>query len=176
MNYFKKKELRVVLWSFGAEGKTTLLYQGLKKVNDNRAPIPTIGFNVETITFNGIYITFWDIGGACKIKELRAHYLPSNDALIYLIDSSELLDSNNTNSPSKYNFEEFKKCIEIIDDIPLLIAITKIDIRKTSTSDIIDYFQLQNLFKRKKKFGIIECSSFTSQGIKEILYWVSSIF
>ena len=49
MNYFKKKELRVVLWSFGAEGKTTLLYQGLKKVNDNRAPLPTIGFNVETI-------------------------------------------------------------------------------------------------------------------------------
>ena len=176
MNYFKKKELRVVLWSFGAEGKTTLLYQGLKKVNDNRAPIPTIGFNVETITFNGIYITFWDIGGAYRIKELRAHYFPSNDAIIYLIDSSELLDANDTNSPYKYNFEEFKKCIEIIDDIPLLIAITKIDIRKTSTSDIINYFQLQNLFKRKKKFGIIECSSFTSQGIKEILYWVSSIF
>ena len=38
--------------------------------------------------------------------------------------------------------------------------------------DLINAYQLQNLFKRKKKFGIIECSSFTSEGIKEIEYWL----
>ena len=36
-------------------------------------------------------------------------------------------------------------------------------------------YQLYNLFKRKQKFGIIECSSFTLEGIKEIKYWLSSI-
>ena len=52
MNFFKKKELRVVLWSFSDEGKTTLLYRGFKDIH-NFKTIPTIGFNVETIDFNG---------------------------------------------------------------------------------------------------------------------------
>ena len=175
MNCFKKKELRVSLWSYNAEGKTTLLYRGLKSIKDFKT-IPTCGFNVETMKFNGIDITFWDIGYGFKTKELRSYFLPESDAVIFLIDSSESLDPNDIYFVAhKENYEEFKKCIEIIEDIPLLIAITKIDKRKTSTLDIINFFQLQNLFKRKQKSAIIECSSFTSQGIKEILYWLSSI-
>ena len=37
----------------------------------------------------------------------------------------------------------------MIEDKLLLITITKIDIRKTNTLDIINFFQLQNLFKKK---------------------------
>ena len=174
MNFFKKKELRVVLWSFSDEGKTTLLYRGFKGIKDFKT-IPTIGFNVEQIDFNGCKITFWDIGGSVGIKNLRKKYFPSSDAIIYLIDSSESLANDNFGLHYKINFEELQKCIKLIEDIPLLIVITKIDIRNSSTADIINAYQLQNLFQRKKKFGIIECSSFTSQGIKEILYWLSSI-
>ena len=174
MNFFKKKELRVTLWSFSDEGKTSLLYRGFKGIKDYRT-IPTIGFNVEQIDFNGCKITFWDIGGASGIKNLRNNYFPPNDAIIYLIDSSQTLANDNFGLAYKNNFEELQKCIKLIEDKPLLIAITKIDIRNTSTADIINAYQLQKLFQRKKKFGIIECSSFTSQGIKEILYWLSSI-
>jgi len=39
--------------------------------------------------------------------------------------------------------------MKMIEDKLLLITITKIDIRKTSTLDIINFFQLQNLFKKK---------------------------
>ena len=174
MNFFKKKELRVTLWSFSDEGKTSLLYRGFKGIKDYRT-IPTIGFNVEQIDFNGCKITFWDIGGASGVKNLRNNYFPPNDAIIYLIDSSQTLANDNFGLAYKNNFEELQKCIKLIEDKPLLIAITKIDIRNTSTADIINAYQLQKLFQRKKKFGIIECSSFTSQGIKEILYWLSSI-
>ena len=174
MNFFKKKELKVILWSYGPQGKTNLLYRGLKGNKDiTPKMLPTIGFNVETITFNDININFWDIGGACKIKELRHHYFPSSDAIIFLIDSSEQVIASDLDFQD--NFQELQKCINIIEDKPLLIAITKIDIRKTSTLDIINAYQLYNLFKRKQKFGIIECSSFTLEGIKEIEYWLSSI-
>ncbi len=172
MNLFKKKELKVTLWSFGCEGKTSLLYKGFKNMKDFQL-FQTVGANIENIVFNGVNICFWDIGGACKIKELRGHYLPASDAIVYLIDSSEPLVEGNY--LFKLNFEELKKCISIIEDKPLLIAITKIDIRKSSTQDIIKAYQLENLFKRKQKFGIIECSSETSKGIKEIEYWLTSI-
>ena len=174
MNFFKKKDLRVVLWSYSDEGKTTLLYRGFKDIHDFKT-IPTIGFNVETINFNGKNITFWDIGGACGVKKLRNHYLPFNDAIIFLIDSSESLENDNFGFHYKDNFEELQNCINLIEDKPLLIVITKIDKRNSSTLDIINAYHLQDLFQRKKKFGIIECSSFTSQGIKEILFWLSSI-
>ena len=174
MNFFKKKELKVILWSFCDEGKTYLLYKGFKGLKDFNT-IHTVGFNIETINFNDVKITFLDIGGECKIKELRYHYLPSSDAVIFLIDSSQSVSPTDNFSNFKYNYEELQKCIKIIEDIPLLIAITKIDERKSSTLDIISAYQLQNLFKRKKKFGIIECSSFTLEGIKEIEYWLSSI-
>ena len=175
MNFFKKKELKVVLWSYNDEGKTHLLYQGFKGIK-NFKTIPTCGFNVETINFNGIDITFWDWGYGRGIKERRQYYLSSCDAVIFLIDSSQPLPS----TPDVYcyfkdNYEELQKCIKIIEDIPLLIAITKIDIRKVNTLDLINAYQLQNLFERKKKFGIIECSSFTSEGIKEIEYWLSNL-
>ena len=136
--------------------------------------IPTIGFNVETINFNNLDITFFDFGGACKAKELRNHYFPSFDAIIYLIDSSTIIEHAEY-CDYKTNFEELKKCIKVLDDKPLLIAITKIDIRKLSTLDIINAYELNKLFDRKKKFGIIECSSFTMEGIKEILFWLSSL-
>ena len=150
MNFFKKKELRVVLWSYGDEGKTTLLYRGFKDIQ-NFKTIPTIGANVETVDFNGTEITFWDIGGACGIKKLRDKYLPPNDIIIFLIDSSESLENDNFGLHYKDNYQELQECIELIEDKPLLIAITKIDKRKSSTLDIIDAYQLQNLFQRKKK-------------------------
>ena len=107
-------------------------------------------------------------------KKLRDKYLPPNDIIIFLIDSSESLENDNFDFHYKDNFQELQECIKLIEDKPLLIVITKIDKRKSSTLDIIDAYQLQNLFQRKKKFGIIECSSFTSQGIKEILFWLSN--
>ena len=52
MNFLKKerKDMKIILWSFGPEGKTTLLYRGFKEMKDfYKNPIPTIGINVETI-------------------------------------------------------------------------------------------------------------------------------
>jgi len=54
-------------------GKTTLLYK--LKLNETVATIPTIGFNVETVTpSSGISFTVWDVGGQDKIRPLWRHY------------------------------------------------------------------------------------------------------
>ena len=174
MNFFKKKKIRVTLWSLNDEGKTNLLYKGFLGIKDCKS-IPTCGFNVEAIDSNEIKITFWDIGYGSKTKDLRNNYLHSNDAIIFLIDSSKSVLPTDEYSYFKDIYEELQKCINIIKDIPLLIAITKIDKRKASTRDIIKAYKLNDLFKRKTKIGIIECSSFTLEGIKELKYWLSSL-
>jgi small GTP-binding protein len=51
-------------------GKTTILYK--IKLNESVHTIPTIGFNVETVSpVKGINFTVWDIGGQEKIRRLR---------------------------------------------------------------------------------------------------------
>lgn len=44
-----------------AAGKTTTLYK--LKLGEIVTTIPTIGFNVETITYKGVNFTSWDVGG-----------------------------------------------------------------------------------------------------------------
>ena len=32
----------------------------------------------------------WDVGGQKRLRELWNHYLPNNDAIIYVVDSSDI--------------------------------------------------------------------------------------
>lgn len=55
------------------KGKTTILYQF--KLNEKIQSIPTIGFNVETVSpMKGVSFTVWDVGGSGKVIPLWKHY------------------------------------------------------------------------------------------------------
>ena len=59
-------------------GKTTILYK--IKLNENVHTIPTIGFNVETVSpVKGINFTVWDVGGQEKIRRLWQHYYQNTE-------------------------------------------------------------------------------------------------
>ena len=49
-----------------AAGKTTFLYK--LKLGERVTTIPTIGFNVETVEFQNLSITVWDVGGQGVIR------------------------------------------------------------------------------------------------------------
>ena len=57
-----------------AAGKTTILYK--LKLGETTTTIPTIGFNVETVTYRNINFTVWDVGGQQVIRPLWHHYYP----------------------------------------------------------------------------------------------------
>ena len=59
-------------------GKTTILYKF--KFNEHISSIPTIGFNVETVTpVKGLEFTVWDVGGQEKIRRLWKNYFTNAD-------------------------------------------------------------------------------------------------
>ena len=57
---------RLCMLGLDAAGKTTILYK--LKLNDVVTTIPTVGFNVETIDFQNLHMTIWDIGGQNLIR------------------------------------------------------------------------------------------------------------
>src|SRR6201994_712814 len=44
------------------------------KLNQGVTTIPTVGFNVETVTYKNVKFNVWDVGGQDKIRPLWRHY------------------------------------------------------------------------------------------------------
>lgn len=44
------------------------------KLNQDVTTIPTVGFNVENVTYKNVKFNVWDVGGQDKIRPLWRHY------------------------------------------------------------------------------------------------------
>lgn len=63
---FANKQMRILMLGLDAAGKTTILYK--LKLNDSVNTIPTVGFNVECVSYKNvsvlfIYVSFWGVDG-----------------------------------------------------------------------------------------------------------------
>ena len=77
------RDSRILMVGLDAAGKTSILYK--LKLDETMHTIPTIGFNVETVTYKNINFTVWDVGGQDKIRKLWYHYFTGTDAIIYVV-------------------------------------------------------------------------------------------
>lgn len=93
---FGNKEMRILMLGLDAAGKTSeytswspcqwisiinvahsihlpaILYK--LKLGQSVTTIPTVGFNVETVTYKNVKFNVWDVGGQDKIRPLWRHY------------------------------------------------------------------------------------------------------
>ena len=84
---FGKEERRILMVGLDAAGKTTILYK--LKLGEIVTTIPTIGFNVETLEYENISFSMWDVGGQDKIRPLWRHYYQNTQGLIFVVDSND---------------------------------------------------------------------------------------
>lgn len=59
------------------------------KLDTDVTTIPTVGFNVETVTYKNTKFNVWDVGGQDKIRPLWRHYFSGTQGLIFVIDSND---------------------------------------------------------------------------------------
>ena len=64
LNMDDKIEARILIVGLDCAGKTSILFK--MKYGEVVTTIPTIGFNVETISWKNLNITAWDVGGRDK--------------------------------------------------------------------------------------------------------------
>lgn len=69
-SYFKSligtREMRILILGLDGAGKTTILYR--LQVGEVVTTIPTIGFNVEQVTYKNLKFQVWDLGGQTSIR------------------------------------------------------------------------------------------------------------
>ena len=109
-----KKEVRLLMLGLDAAGKTTILYK--MKLNEVVNTIPTVGFNVETFQYKNIEFNAWDVGGQMKLRSMWSYYFDNVDALVYVIDSSDIdrLQENAETLHSLLNDETLKNASVLV--------------------------------------------------------------
>ncbi|RXG70639.1 E3 ubiquitin-protein ligase TRIM23, partial [Armadillidium vulgare] len=80
-------EMRVVTLGLDGAGKTSILFK--LKNDEFVSTIPTIGFNVETIELNSSLL-FGMFGGQPKLRPLWRHYYFNTQAVIFVIDATNV--------------------------------------------------------------------------------------
>lgn len=81
------KEVRVLVLGLDNAGKTSILYR--LQLGNVVQTIPTVGFNLETLTYKNVQFQVWDLGGQTGIRPYWRCYFPQTDAVIYVVDSTD---------------------------------------------------------------------------------------
>ncbi|XP_048451004.1 E3 ubiquitin-protein ligase TRIM23 isoform X4 [Rhincodon typus] len=160
-----KMEIRVVTLGLDGAGKTTILFK--LKQDEFMQPIPTIGFNVETVEYKNLKFTIWDVGGKHKLRPLWKHYY-LNTQVVFVIDSS------NRDRLMEAHSELAKLLAEKeLRDALLLIFANKQDV--TGALTVEEITELLSLHKLccGRSWHIQGCDARSGLGLHEGLDWLS---
>ncbi|KAL8899785.1 MAG: hypothetical protein Q9207_006030 [Kuettlingeria erythrocarpa] len=163
---FGSREMRLLMLGLDAAGKTTILYK--LKLNHDVTTIPTVGFNVETVTYKNVKFNVWDVGGQEKIRPLWRHYFSGTQGLIFVIDSNDRVRIDEAR-------QELHRIIldREMKEALLLVFANKQDIPGAMTpTEIQERLKLTQLNDRL--WNVVPSCATTGEGLFEGLNWLST--
>ncbi|CAH3132516.1 unnamed protein product [Porites lobata] len=161
---FGQKELRILILGLDGAGKTTILYR--LQVGEVVTTIPTIGFNVETVTYKNLKFQVWDLGGkkVLFIPYWRCYY-SNTDAIIYVVDSvdKDRIGISKQELIAMLEEDELKKAI-------LVVFANKQDMEGAmSASEVSNALGLSAL--KSRTWSIFKTSATKGEGLDEAMEW-----
>lgn len=161
-----KEDVRILMVGLDNAGKTTILYR--LKLEEVVSTVPTLGFNVETVTYKNISFTVWDIGGQDKIRNLWRVYFQGTQGLIFVVDSAD-----------KERIEqarlELQKLLseELLANVVLLVFANKQDMPDAmSASEVREKLGLVNT--RNRPWFVQSSCAVKGEGLYEGLDWLAA--
>uniref|UniRef100_A0A6A7G637 small monomeric GTPase n=1 Tax=Hirondellea gigas TaxID=1518452 RepID=A0A6A7G637_9CRUS len=168
---FAPSEMRILMVGLDCAGKTTILYE--LKLGKSTETIPTIGFNVETVTFQNIKFTVWDIGGQEKIRPIWRYYAEGCRGVIFVVDSTDI-DRISMNDQQSSAEEELHRMFNepSLKDAVLLIMANKQDLKGAlSVQELKEKLSLHTLHH---ELHVQETCAITGDGLREGLTWMAN--
>ncbi|CAH3028769.1 unnamed protein product [Porites evermanni] len=159
---FGQKELRILILGLDGAGKTTILYR--LQVGEVVTTIPTIGFNVETVTYKNLKFQVWDLGGKKVLPYWRCYY-SNTDAIIYVVDSvdKDRIGISKQELIAMLEEDELKKAI-------LVVFANKQDMEGAmSASEVSNALGLSAL--KSRTWSIFKTSATKGEGLDEAMEW-----
>ncbi|EJT97694.1 ARF/SAR [Dacryopinax primogenitus] len=166
-NWGKEREVRILMVGLDSAGKTTILYR--LQIGEVVSTIPTIGFNVETVQYKNIKFQVWDLGGQSSIRPYWRCYFANTQAIIYVIDSSDVARLPTSRAELLTMLAE-----EELRGVPLLVFANKQDIKGSLKSGEVS--EQLGLDKEKGRQWSVRGSCATKgEGLEEGLDWLVNV-
>ena len=159
-----RSNFKIIILGIQNAGKTTILYR--LSLGQLVQTTPTIGSNLEEISYNNVKLQAWDLGGQESTRSVWDVYFVNTDAIIYVIDSH---DTNYDESKT-----QFYKLLEneALKNAVILIYANKQDLSGAkSVNDIIQIYELNKL--KDHVWNIQPCSAQTGEGLITGMKWLS---
>jgi len=160
-----RNNFKIIILGMQNAGKTTILYR--LSLGQLVKTTPTIGSNVEELTYNNVKFQAWDLGGQESTRSVWDVYYMNTDAVVYVVDSQD--DEYFEESKS-----QFHKLIAnpALKNATILIFANKQDLpgAKDTNKLIQDY----EFFKIKDHIWHIQsCSALKGEGLVTGIKWLS---
>ncbi|CAI2181043.1 3396_t:CDS:2 [Funneliformis geosporum] len=153
-----EKEVRILILGLDGAGKTTILYR--LQIGEVVTTIPTIGFNVETVTYKNIKFQ-----GQTSIRPYWRCYYANTDAVIYVVDSVDRDRMGTSKEELHAMLDE-----EELRDAALLVFANKQDMGGAMTAaQVSDALGLGTL--KNRQWSIYKTSAVKGDGLTEGLDW-----
>ena len=94
-----RNNFKIIILGMQNAGKTTILYR--LSLGTLVKTTPTIGSNVEELTYNNVKFQAWDLGGQESTRSVWDVYYMNTDAIVYVIDSHD--DENFEESKAQFH-------------------------------------------------------------------------
>lgn len=159
-----RNNFKIIILGIQNAGKTTILYR--LSLGQLVKTTPTIGSNVEEISYNNVKFQAWDLGGQESTRSVWDVYFINTDAIIYVIDSQ---DENFEESKS-----QFYKLLsnESLKNAVILIFANKQDLKGAkNVSEVAQIYGLDTI--KDHIWHIQPCSGQTGEGLITGIKWLS---
>ena len=159
-----RNNFKIIILGIQNAGKTTILYR--LSIGQLVKTTPTIGSNVEEISYNNVKLQAWDLGGQESTRSIWDVYFINTDAIIYVIDTHD-----ETYDDSKTQFYKLLKN-EALKNAIILIYANKQDLPGAkSVGEIIQIYELDTI--KDHIWHIQPCSAQTGEGLITGMKWLS---
>lgn len=161
---WSKKEIRILILGLDNAGKTTLLYR--LKIGQVVTTIPTVGFNVESVTYQNLHFNVWDLGGQTSIRPYWRCYYGGTAAVVFVVDSTDVERMGQVKEELHGMLGE-----EELRDAGLLVFANKQDAPGArGAGEISEVLGLGGL--KDRNWSIMACSAVTGKGVNEGMDWL----
>ena len=161
---FGRGEIRILILGLDNAGKTTLLYK--LQLNQVIETVPTIGFNVETVTYKNLKLQVWDLGGQGTIRPYWRCYYPNTNAVIYVVDSAdkERIDMAKQEMYAMLQESDLRA-------VPLLVFANKQDVSGAmSEGEVGELLGLADI--KNRQWRIVKSCTKSGDGISDGFDWL----
>ena len=161
------KECRILVLGIDNAGKTSLLHR--LQWGEVRHTTPTIGLNIENVSYGKLHLSVWDLGGQDTLRAYWRLYFSGATAVVFVIDSCDVERMGVVKQELHGVLNE-----EELADAPLLVLANKQDLPNSiSEGQISAELELPAL--KGRPWAIFRTSVLKNEGVDDAMQWLSEI-